>query len=296
MAESLSSWLRLRESADAAARSEELTRAVADALDPGTALQALDLGTGTGSNIRYLMERLPCDQRWLALDRDAGLLAELMERMTSWAANRGCDIRRHARGCVIQGNGREWHIDTAQTDLGTLNGRLFAGRRLVTASALLDLVSAQWLHALAGHCRFVGASVLFTIIYNGRFSCAPEEPADALVRGLMNRHQKRDKGLGGPAEGPDAARRAEQIFGEAGFRVQRKASDWRLGPEDDVLQQELIEGWVQAATEMAPDLSSPLAAWRDRRLEHVIARRSRIVVGHDDIAAFHPGPRTGPTR
>ena len=35
-------------------------------------------------------------------------------------------------------------------------------------------------------------------------------PEDDMVRRLMTEHQKRDKGLGGPAAGPDAADVAEQ--------------------------------------------------------------------------------------
>jgi hypothetical protein len=50
----------------------------------------------------------------------------------------------------------------------------------------------------------------------------------------------------------------------------------------------LIDGWAQAAIEMAPDRSATIARWRERRLAHVDARHSRIVVGHDDLAAWLP--------
>jgi len=235
MDESLSHWLGLREQADFAARSEPLTRALADGMPAGEAVRVLDLATGTGSNIRYLMNRLPGRQRWLAVDRSPALLAELHDRMSSL----------------------DCEIETRQMDLGTLDDPgIFAGRHLVTASALLDLVSAEWLRALAEHCRAAGAAALFTITYNGRSSCAPAEPEDDMVRDLMNRHQKTDKGLGGPALGPDAVSCAEQQFAEAGYRVRREPSDWTLGPEVAGLQRMLIDGWAQAATEMAPDRSS----------------------------------------
>ena len=264
---SLSHWLGLREPADVAARSEPLTRRIADALPAGEAVCALDLATGTGANIRYLMDRLPGGQRWLAVDRSAGLLAELRDRMSS---------------C-------ECEIETRQMDLGTLDDRqIFAGRHLVTASALLDLVSAEWLRTLAAHCRATGAAALFTITYNGRSSCVPAEPEDDLVRRLMNRHQKTDKGLGGPALGPDAVSCAAQQFAEIGYQVQCEPSDWTLGPEVADLQRMLIDGWAQAATEMAPEHLSTIAHWRERRLAHVDAGRSRLVVGHDDLAAWPP--------
>lgn len=297
MDESLSHWLGLREAADAAARSQALTRAIAESLRAslrasipgGEPVCVLDLATGTGSNIRYLADRLPGRQRWLAVDRSAALLAELREQMSSWGASRGYDVRTTADRCVIRGARLECDVETRQINLDALDDpAIFAGRHLVTASALLDLVSARWLRALAATCRVEGAAALFTLTYNGQSSCAPAEPEDGMVRELMNRHQKTDKGLGGPAEGPDAASCAERCFVEAGYQVQRVPSDWTLGSSDVEMQTVLIEGWMQAATEMAPDRASLIADWCARRLAHVDAGRSRVVVGHDDLAAWLP--------
>jgi hypothetical protein len=109
-----------------------------------------------------------------------------------------------------------------------------------------------------------------------------------MVRDLMNRHQKTDKGLGGPAAGPDAVSCAERCFAEAGYRVRLEPSDWTLGPAAAALQRMLIEGWAGAATEMVRDRAPTIARWRARRLAHVGAGRSRLVVGHDDLAAWLP--------
>jgi hypothetical protein len=61
-------------------------------------------------------------------------------------------------------------------------------------------------------------------------------------------------------------------------------SDWSLGPAENQLQRCLIEGWADVAIEMGLD-SSTVARWRDRRMAHIEACRSQIVVGHLDIAA-----------
>ena len=81
MDESLSEWLAFREPADWAARSAQLLDRVTQALASREAVNVLDLCTGTGSNIRYLLDRLPNRQHWLVVDRDAtaaeaGLLVE----------------------------------------------------------------------------------------------------------------------------------------------------------------------------------------------------------------------------
>jgi hypothetical protein len=102
----------------------------------------------------------------------------------------------------------------------------------------------------------------------------------------MNRHQKTDKGLGGPAAGPDAGALAEQCFLDQGYRVGREPSDWTLGPAEREVQRLLIDGWAKAATEMAPECAAAIVQWHTRRLSHVESDQSRIVVGHDDVAAW----------
>ena len=77
MGDSLADWLALREPFDAAARSVGLTRAIADALPRDRSLNIVDLGTGRGSNVRYLTGHLPLPQQWLLVDQDAALLAEV---------------------------------------------------------------------------------------------------------------------------------------------------------------------------------------------------------------------------
>jgi len=59
-----------------------------------------------------------------------------------------------------------------------------------------------------------------------------------------------------------------------------------LLPAERALQRQLIEGWAQAAEEMAPEQTSMIHNWLGRRLAHVETGRSRVVVGHDDLAAW----------
>src|SRR5688572_21562906 len=93
MDESLSYWLGLREASDVSARSAELTLAIAAAMPSDEPLYALDLATGTGSNIRYLAERLPERQHWLAVDQHAALLTDLLDEMRRWGIAQGHDVR-----------------------------------------------------------------------------------------------------------------------------------------------------------------------------------------------------------
>ena len=270
MSRPLADWLALREDADAAARSDALARAVAARLPPGAPARVLDLATGTGSNIRYLAPRLSGDQRWVAADRDRVLLARVPPE--------------------VRGPSFAAHVETRAIDLGRPGDPaiplLLNGHHLVTASALLDLVSDRWLRALAALCRASGAIVLFALTYTGESACEPAEPEDDLIRRLMNRHQRASDHGFGTAAGPDALDCAIRAFAEAGYDMQRERSDWRLLPEHRALQSELVEGWALAAREIAPEHAATIAGWRSRRLAHVEAGRSRITVGHEDIAGW----------
>ncbi len=92
-------WLAQREAADTHARSVHLVHRLAGWLpqpkeqagNPAAPLTVLDLGCGTGSNLRYLAPRLSTSlnirQRWVCLDRDEELLA--MPRPPAHSAVRG---------------------------------------------------------------------------------------------------------------------------------------------------------------------------------------------------------------
>jgi hypothetical protein len=285
-------WLALREPADVLARSSRLTRVIADRFPDDVELHALDIATGTGANVRYLAEHLPPRQRWMVVDRDPVLLDELPMRMRSWGVARGLEVVGEGEALLLTGARLMCRLARCRRDLATDieggDGDVFAGSRFVTASALLDLVSGPWLRALAGRCRENRAAVLFALTYDGRIRCSPEEPEDDTMRALVNTHQRTDKGFGA-ALGATACGWAEQCFASLGYHVQREPSDWVLEPDARQLQEQLIDGWAEAAIAVGSGQPSSIRSWRTRRLAHVTAGRSRLVVGHEDLAAWLPG-------
>jgi hypothetical protein len=289
MADKLLDWLRLREPIDAASRSETLTNKIASTSANNQTLHVLDLATGTGSNLRYLASRLQCKQHWLAIDKNQELLENLPQLTASLASDHHFDVNTKANQWIINSAQLECHIETQCMDLNSLDiAKIFEGQNLVTASALLDLVSEQWLRTIAERSRSVEAAALFAITYTGRSSCLPQEPEDELVRSLLNQHQLNDKGLGGPAAGPAAVECAAQCFIEAGYHVQTEPSDWVLGNKEKELQRQLVESWAEAAIEMSPRDTSIIRDWLAKRLCHINDGHSCIVVGHLDLAAWLP--------
>jgi hypothetical protein len=140
-------------------------------------------------------------------------LALLPELMSSWGTDRRYEVDTIGGSeCVIRSEELECQIESRSLDLNSLDDvDMFAGRHLVTASALLDLVSEQWLSLLAARCREAGAAALFAMTYNGGSSCPPAEPEGEVIRELLNRHQKR---TGGVAADP-MCRQAARCFADA---------------------------------------------------------------------------------
>lgn len=292
-------WLALREPADARARDAGLTEQLARLARLSSPAHFIDLACGTGANLRYLAPRIGGDQQWLLVDNDATLLekvrgaasAPVDDALTDdGAALRegvgaaGKQVRAAHRMATVAG----FRIETRRLDLATgLLALDFAPGVVVTASALLDLVSNEWLTELVEHCRANRCAALFALSYDGRITLTPSDHDDEWIRQLVNRHQLSDKGFG-PALGPAASQRARELFGKAGYEVRTARSDWHLLPTERSLQQALLEGWAGAATELAPNETDRCAHWLARRSAHVANESSRIVVGHEDLLAL-PG-------
>ncbi len=281
-------WLSLREPLDARSRAASLAPIIAAALrgagPPDITIQVVDLGAGTGANLRYVAPLLGGPQGWIAADQDPSLLETMNLRMRDWAESMDAEVDEEGDGRItVRADLFECHISTVSIDLGTELDRLaLPDGALVTASALLDLVSEDWLWRLARSSADRAAPVWFALSYDGRVECNPEEPEDLEVLNLFNRHQRTDKGFG-PALGPGAARKAAEIFADHGYRTCSEPSDWRVGSDSKPLQRALLDGWFRAACEVDPSRSSKFGEWRERRRAHIDNGRSEMIVGHVDV-------------
>jgi SAM-dependent methyltransferase len=282
-------WLALREPYDGRARSGALARCLRRRLGPGAPRSLLDLGAGTGSNLRWLAPRLGGYQDWLLVDRDPDLLAAVPKALAAWAAREGHRILAGGGETGVEGRGFVARVRTLRLDMAAEADRLpLVPAGVVTASALLDLVSADWLADLARRCADRGCPLLFALTYDGRFALDPSDPGDEEVRTLVNHHQRGDKGFGA-ALGPTAAAAAANTLRALGYRVWTRPSDWRAGPADRDLQCALTEGWASAALELAQEAEGPIGGWLRRRRELLHAGGSSTLVGHLDLLALPPG-------
>jgi hypothetical protein len=245
---SFAAWLALREPADAAARSRELV----GHLSPEGPHVIHDLGCGTGAMGRWLAPLLPGPQHWVLHDRDAALLQV-------------ADVPRVT-------------VETRLSDITRLRADDLAGASLVTASALLDVLTEAAVQRLVAACLGAGCPALLTLSVAGRVDLTPSEPVDRRVAAAFDAHQRR-----GHLLGPDAVAVTAEAFRRSGAEVVARPSPWRLGAAQADMIAAWFTGWVGAACEQDAELAAETGAYARRRLAQAAAGRLAVTVDHVDL-------------
>ncbi|MGW0610946.1 class I SAM-dependent methyltransferase [Streptomyces sp. NPDC002788] len=261
-------WLQLREPADAAARAHDLLDPLRIRLAnlPGRpgGVVIHDLGCGTGSMGRWLAPCLDGAQHWILHDRDPYLLHFAAVGSPRSAAD-----------------GSRVSVETRRGDIARLTPDALQGASLVTASALLDVLTREEIETLAAACAGAGCPALLTLSVAGRVELTPSHPLDEEIARAFNDHQRRDGLLG-----PDAATAAAEAFSERGATVRLRPSPWRLGPEQAALTEQWLRGWVGAAVEERPELRAEADVYLTDRLAACAAGELRVTVHHTDLLAL----------
>ena len=224
-----------------------------------------DLGCGTGAMGRWLAPRLPGPQHWVVHDWDADLLDVAAANLPSPAAD----------GAAVT-------VEAKQSDITRLHPGDLADATLITASALLDLLTEDELAGLVAVCVGAGCPALLTLSVVGRVNLSPADPLDRRVAAAFDAHQRRTTN-GGRLLGPDAVAVALEEFGRLGAEVLVRPSPWRLGALQADLAAEWFTGWVAAACEQEVEPAAETDAYTRRRLAEARAGQLTVTVEHADL-------------
>lgn len=288
-------WLALREPFDTAARSRSaslldwagLADRISSSAAAGRAPLVLDLACGTGANLRFIAPRLRGDQRWRMIDHDPELLAALPTAMARWAGAIGWSMRREAGSDMLwlEGPAQRIEVRCQPHDLvAQFDALPFDEAALVTASALLDLVSAKWLDALLTRCAAHCVVMLWAMNVERPMSWTPPDRDDARVLALFAAHQQRDKGFG-PSLGEAAAKALQEQLLTLGQHVSCAASDWHIdaGANHRAMARAMVDGMGGAALEQQPTSAVWIKAWQARR---ALRPGATAILGHADCMAW----------
>ena len=225
-----------------------------------------DLGCGTGSMGRWLAPQLPGPQHWIMYDRDPDLLelaaADLPGR---------------------QPTGRGHRRDPAVATSPRLGPRELAGASLITASALLDMLTADELDALVAACADAGCPVLVTLSVTGRVEFEPGRSAGRARRRRVQRapaaHHRRPAGCSARTLSRPPSRRSAG----AAPRCWSRPSPWRLGAAQAEPGRGWFAGWVGAACEQRPDWPADGRGYAGAGAREAAAGRLAVTVHHADL-------------
>jgi SAM-dependent methyltransferase len=258
-------WLDLREAADFAARDKHLaTQALnwlGQATDPISPDRIIvDLGAGTGSTLRALSKLGANNIVWRLVDLDGKLLDEALLR-----------------------HGKQYLIEDYQADLTIVNELPLTGAHIVSASALFDLASANFIDALIARIDAHKTAIYAALNYDGTTTWAPAHPLDEKVLAAFNVDQARDKGFG-PALGPKCTDYLQQALENKGYEVTLKPSSWQLGEAHQEMLSELIAGIAAAVSQGYGLTATEVNEWKAFRLAHIT--QGSCTVGHWDLLAL----------
>ena len=272
------SWLALREPADHRARDCALADRLALHLAQHPTARLLDLGCGSGSNLRALAPVLGQRQNWTLVDYDAALLTAARDALMAWADQ----AETSSDALVLMKQGREIKVRFQQADLSQGLQPLLASKpHCVTASALFDLCSTNFIAQAVHDIAQSGAAFYTVLTYDGVERWYPPHASDETVLAAFIAHQKTDKGFGISA-GPDAPDALTQGFQREGYAVFEASTPWQLeAPRDGTLMAELAQGIAAAAHETGQCQPAMVQEWLTARVA-----ATHAAIGHRDLLAL----------
>jgi SAM-dependent methyltransferase len=274
-------WLELREPADHAAVNPEVRAALTARYAKKDHIRIVDLGCGTGSNLRGTWSALPRWQTWTLVDYDPKLLAAARARLTHWADRASLA----GDNLVLIKDDAHITVSFREADLSTGNlADVINGADLVTAAALFDLVSIATIEKLAATMVTHDQAFFTVLTYDGHSRWEPTHPADAAMRDAFNGHQRSDKGFG-PAAGPGGTSALAKAFYGRGYRVLRGTSPWIVDKGFGQLRNDLDKGFAGAVRETGKVEPALIDSWLKLRQASV---DGITVIGHEDLLAI-PG-------
>jgi SAM-dependent methyltransferase len=272
-------WLALREPADHRARNQALQNSICEQLEfvaraEQRGVRLIDLGCGSGSNLRALATSLPAQQYWTLVDYDPLLLAAARAALIEWADHVVSDNAI----LTLRKSTKTIEVEFAQVDLARDIERVLAWPAdVITAAAFFDLVAEPW---LVRFCKALRVTLYTVLTYDGDEQWLPAHQADASMLKAFHAHQKTDKGFG-VAAGPDASAIMQRELAARGFQVTLAPSPWKIDQTEAAFIRALATGSAAAVRETGLLNTQELDQWLAARVT-----AQHCTVGHWDILAI----------
>ena len=194
------SWLDLREPADHRSRSEELATMLDAPLRARRPITVVDLGCGTGSNLRATAPLLGPEQHWTLVDYDPRLLDAAVERLTAWAGR----AERKDDQLVLFKGAKRITVRFRRADLARDLERALAAEAQPRHGVGAVRSGLGRVHRRGRRRGRARKAAFYTVLtYDGDQRWTPEHEADAAMAAAFRAHQRATR-ASAPAAGPMA--------------------------------------------------------------------------------------------
>jgi hypothetical protein len=218
--------------------------------------------------MRWLAPLLPGPQTWILHDWNASLIKQAIEGVPPRDRDNTAVSVRSQPGNLA---------DLRSTDL--------AGASLVTASALLDVLTSRETHAIVNACLGARCPALLSLSVTGDVRLTPQDEFDAAFERAFNAHQLRSTD-GRQQLGRYAAPIARGLFTQSGWNARPSTTVWRLDRRRPRLLREWLDGWLDAAVEQDPGLRAAATRYRRLRTSQIERGTLAVHVRHVDLLAW----------
>ena len=253
-------WLNLRESIDRNSRNQKILYLINNFYKNNSHIKIIDLGSGTGSNYRFLKSRLSNNQYWSFVD--------ISYQSTSFFKK---NIKYSSK--IKKTN---FKIVDA---INNLNKIKFNEYNLVTGSAFLDILPNKWFkkfHRLNADTEIV----YFALNYDGNFKFLPKHKDDKKIVNIFNKDQKSDKGIGELAVGPNCTSIIKKVF-KTTHKTFVLDSTWDVNKN-----YEFQTYFLKFCKDIINKNKLNLDQWLEFRLRLIKEKNSRFILKNNDFLAI----------
>tara|TARA_Y100000991_G_scaffold140176_1_gene105653 strand:+ start:692 stop:1480 length:789 start_codon:yes stop_codon:yes gene_type:complete len=253
-------WLNLRETVDRNSRNKRILYLINKFFKNKKNIRIVDLGSGAGSNYRFLKSRLLNNQYWSFVD--------ISHQSTNYFKK---NIKLSSK--IKKTN---FKIVDVINNLEKIN---FNDYNLVTGSAFLDILPKTWFKNF--HKLNVDTEIVyFALNYNGNFKFFPKHKDDKRILNIFNKDQKSDKGIGEVAVGPDCTELINKVF-------KRTHKTYVLDSTWDVSKNyEFQIYFLNFCREIIQKNKLNFDDWLKFRLKSIKEKNSRFILNNTDFLAI----------
>ena len=256
------SWLFQREKIDNMSKNLFLIKKINNSLKNYDQIRIIDLGTGTGSNFRFLSKKIKYkNQSWTLMDISKNSLN---------AAKKNVTTNDKIKKIIIK------HDDIIKN----IQQNNFTNYDLVTGSAFLDIMPHEWFKKF--YLKNINTKIVyFSINYDGYFKFYPKHRMDKKFLQLFNSDQKSKKNNKTKAVGPDCSNIIKSYFSKTHKSFLFK-SNW-TNVKDKNFQLMFLDFCENI---IKKNKKNNLLEWLDFRKDNIFKNKSKLSVSNKDFLAI----------